>query len=147
VSHTGSKAVVRVDAGKSLPCEVVNASSGGYGIAVPAADAAAFPPGRIVVLELDDLVVQMKVAHVQEIDDGYYVGLERIGEVEEKAQLAQKELAQRNSVLVRNVAIAVAVACGLLAYLVVPTLLEQFQGKKKRAGAAPAAISVPPLLR
>lgn len=129
---------MRLEAGASLPCEVVNASSGGYGIEIPAANAVAFQPGRIVVLELDDLIIQMKVAHGQTTEDGYYVGLERIGEVCEKAALEQQRSAERQSTLVRNVAIAAAVACALLAWLFLPTLIDQLQGKKKRTSSVPA---------
>jgi hypothetical protein len=146
VSQIGS-GVVRAEPGTSLACEVVNASSGGYGITIPQANSAAFPPGRIVVLELEDLIIQMRVAHSQAVDDGYYVGLERIGEVEQRAEIEQKQLAQRQSTLVRNVAIAAALACAVMAYLLLPVLLDQFQGKKKRAASAPAAVSLHRLTR
>jgi hypothetical protein len=100
-----------------------------------------------VVLELDDLVIQMKVAHGQITEDGYYVGLERIGEVEEKAALERVQSGLRQSTLVRNIAIVAALVCGVMAYLFLPTVFDQLQGKKKRTGSAPSAISLPQLIR
>src|SRR5258707_625686 len=80
-------AIVRLGGKQTLTSEVLNKSSGGYGIAVSPDHIDAFPPGRILVLEVDELVVQVKVAHVAEDpeEDRYLVGLERIVELEDKA--------------------------------------------------------------
>jgi hypothetical protein len=44
------KGIVRFEGTRTLSCEVLNKSSGGYGIGIPIDSAPAFPPGRIVFL-------------------------------------------------------------------------------------------------
>lgn len=153
VSSASGTVVVRLDGKKTLACELLNTSSGGYGVLVPAECAPAFPPGRILVLEVDDVVMQVKVAHGAWEEDRLLVGFERIAELEDEAAVGQQqaswlstlcsptgERAQGQSTLVRDVVIATVLACSLLAFLFLPALLEMLQGKKKlRNASAPAA--------
>jgi hypothetical protein len=135
---------VRFDSNKSLLCELLNTSSGGYGVTVESQHATEFPPGRILVLETDDLVIQVKVAHVAWDEQQLQVGFERIAELEDKAVTKEQRPSWLStlsapsigsgpyqSTLVRDLVIAGVLVSSLLAFFFLPTLLEYLQPKKK----------------
>jgi len=156
VSQSNRTATVRFD-GKSFSGEVVNESSGGFGLVIPPLYAVAFPPGRIVVMEVNDLVIKVRVAHAKSEDDRFILGLERIEELEDKAATKQQQWSWlatlRSSVghsvvgpstLLRDVSIALALAGGLVLFLYWPNLTELLEGKKKpRKSGSSAAIAWP----
>lgn len=134
-------AVVRLDGKKTLACEVVNKSSGGYGIAVPLQYETAFPPGRILVVDVDELILQVRVAHADQDpeEDRYLIGLECIAELEDKTRAGQPQVSWLSALrptsaqgvgggpagLPRDVVLAIFLCCGLLAFTVLPSLFDQ----------------------
>src|SRR4051812_8078003 len=90
---TRATAMVRLSGRKTLECEVLNKSTGGYGVAIPSVCVEAFPPGRILVIEVDELVMQVRVAHVAEDPDEerHLVGFECIAELEDRTLSRQPQ--------------------------------------------------------
>ena len=151
------KGIVRLEGDRTLSCEVLNKSSGGYGLGVPIDSAAAFPPGRILVLEVDDLVVQVKVSHavLDPDDDRYLIGLERIVELEDKLA-SQQPHANWLSALwpahhglggqstgLRDLVLATLFCSGVLAFTVLPKYMEPSKGKKARTTSSSSTFSFP----
>jgi hypothetical protein len=138
---------VRLEGNRTLSCEVLNKSSGGYGLGVPIDSVAAFPPGRILVLEVDDLVVQVKVAHavLDPDDDRYLIGLERIVELEDKLASQQAHASWLSalrptqhglggqSTLLRDLVLSTLFCSSLLVFTWLPSLTGESKAKKARS--------------
>jgi hypothetical protein len=150
------KGIVRLEGNRTLSCEVLNKSLGGYGLGVPIDSAAAFPPGRILVLEVDDLVVQVKVAHamLDPDDDRYLIGLERIAELEDR--LAQQSQISWMSALwparhglggqsnmLRDLVLATLFCSSLLLFTCLPKFTESKGKKKTRTTSSAWTFSFP----
>jgi hypothetical protein len=150
------KGLVRLEAQRTLSCEVLNKSMGGYGLGVPIDSAAAFPPGRILVLEVDDLVVQVKVSHavLDPDEDRYLIGLERIAELEDK--LAQQSQISWLSALwparhglggqsnmLRDLVLATLFCLSLLLFTCLPKFTESKAKKKTRTTSSTSMFSFP----
>jgi len=156
--NANPQAVVRFEGNRTLSVEVLNKSAGGYGIGVTVDSAAAFPPGRILVIEVDDLVVQVKVAHslLDPEEDRYLIGLERIAELEDKlaAQLphaswysalwpTQQGLGGQTNGL-RDLVLATLFCSSLLLFTWLPNFVAQSKGKKyTRSTTSTAWFSLP----
>lgn len=146
VGESFATAIVRLDGKKSLAYEVVNKSSGGYGIAVPLECAAAFPPGCILVVDVDELILQVRVAHanLDPEEDRYLIGLECIAELEDKTLAGQPQVSWFSALrptsaqgvgggpggLPRDVVLAICLCCSLLAFTFLPSLFESRKTKK-----------------
>jgi hypothetical protein len=152
------KGLVRLEGSRTLSCEVLNKSSGGYGLGVPIDSAAAFPPGRILVLEVDDLVVQVKVAHavLDPDDDRYLIGLERIAELEDKLASQQPHASWLSALwparhglggqsnMLRDLVLATLFCSSLLLFTCLPKFMETSKGKKKtRSTSSTSTFSFP----
>jgi hypothetical protein len=150
------KGIVRLDGQRTLSCEVLSKSLGGYGLGVPIDSAAAFPPGRILVLEIDDLVVQVKVSQavLDPDDDRYLIGLERIAELEDK--LAQQSQISWLSALwparhglggqsnmLRDLVLATLFCLSLLLFTCLPKFTESKAKKKTRTASSTSTFSFP----
>lgn len=153
-SDACAAAIIRLGGKKTLACEVLNKTMSGYGIAVPPECIAIFPPGRILVLEIDELVVQVKVARAVEDpeEDRYLVDLERMVELEDKVLARQLQpswfSALRSSsgqglggqsTLPRDVVMAIMLCCTLLAFTFLPTMNEFLKGRKKQRNTSNAS--------
>ncbi len=139
--------------GKSLPCEIVNVSSGGFGVALPNALASTLVPGRIVIIQVQDLVVQARIAYATPDDDRTIVGLERIEQPGEDSQdkerewssLIQKSESAKESkgTLFRDFCIVTLLASCVFVWLLRTNAVELVQDQVNRSGTA---ISTPPPL-
>jgi hypothetical protein len=152
------KGIVRLEERRTLSCEVLNKSAGGYGIGIPIDSAAAFPPGRILLMEVDDLVLRVKVAHavLDPEDDRYLIGLEVIAELEDKLA-AQQHRANWYSALwpskqglggqssgLRDMLLATMFCSSLLLFTWLPTLLDYLkESKKTRSTPTSMSFNVP----
>ena len=150
LSDSSRAALVRFDGQNTLACELLNTSSGGFGVVVPKSQAATFPPGRILILESNGLLIQVKVAHGVADEERFLVGLERLADFDDEAIAKQEQtswltalqspLGQRpegHSTLIRDLVMAVVLAGGLLACFFIPSMLAQRQGIKRNVAKPP----------
>jgi hypothetical protein len=152
--NTCQQAVVRLDEKRTLAVEVLNKSAGGYGIGVPMDSATNFPPGRILVLEVDDLILRVQVAHaaLDPEEDRYLIGLEVIAELEDKLAAQQPHVHWYSALWpakqglgaqpsgLRDLILATLFCASLLLYSWLPTIVDQAKGKKKSRSTSSASM-------
>lgn len=145
ISENHRVAVLRYD-GRSLACEFLNESAGGYGVAVDPKLADTFPPGKIVVLDVNDLVVKVRIVHARQDEEKFTLGLERIEEIEDRTITRQQQKwtwlsalycptgqsSTEQSNVIRNVGILFILAGTMLVWLFMPATGELFGGSNRQ---------------
>lgn len=134
--------IIHAPVGK-LTCRIENASSGGYGVEVPEEHLDLFTAGRVLQVEVDQVVMEVRVAHVRGAADRRIAGVERIADLEDRAAIdsarsswttalrgSQGESIAPRSTWLREVSIALGLAVVLVAYFFLPGWVDQRQGKK-----------------
>lgn len=155
--HASQQAVVRLDEKRTMAVAVLNKSAGGYGIGVPVDSAATFPPGRILILEVDDLILRVQVAHaaLDPEEDRYLIGFEVIAELEDRLAALQPQVhwysalrptkqgqsAQPSSL--RDLLLATMFCSTLMLYSWLPNLMDSKGNGKARSTSSDMSFKIP----